>query len=217
MEVYDEFDNWIEDKDDHHEKEIRLQKQTQNKGIEDDGFENEKEDLTGFNDNQTANLIDIIRSDNSTSQDSSMTSHSIKTKRFENKTTSLSKGYQISYFINTIYKNCKHHDIEPTILIDWILDLFNFYSILSEIPMKQNNIYNDHQKNAPNENIFPKEDLMIDDKTNSKIPLISRVSFFIEQRKSEILQLVNKKKTIIEEINNLNEQKLRYNQIFQIQ
>ncbi len=206
MEVYDEFDNWIGDKDNYDEKEIRPQKQTQNKGIEDDEYENEKEDLTGFNDKQAANLIDIIRSDNSTSQHSSMTSHSTKTKRF-NKKTSLSKGYQITYFINTMYKNCKHHGIEPTILIDWIVDLFNFYSILSETPVKQSNIYNDYQKNAPNENIFPKEELMTDDKTNSKIPLISRVSFYIEQRKSEILQLVNKKKTIMEEINRQSEQK----------
>jgi hypothetical protein len=164
-------------------------------------------DISGSNDSQTTNLIDLIRSGNSVSQDSPMTSHSTNTKRLENKTAIFSKGYKITYFINTVYKNCKHHGIEPNILIDWIVDLFNFYSILSEPSIRQNNIYSDYQKSAPNENIFPKKEIMTDDKTNSKKPLISRVPFFIEQRRSEIVQLVNKRKTLIEEINRLSEHK----------
>ena len=47
----------------------------------------------------------------------------------------------------------------------------------------------------------------MDDEVNNEIPLISRVSFFIEQKKKEINQLAIKRTTIIEEMKNLIEKK----------
>ena len=47
----------------------------------------------------------------------------------------------------------------------------------------------------------------MDDEINNEIPLISRISFFIEKKKKEIQQLANAQSTVIEEIKSLTEKK----------
>ncbi len=215
MGVYDEFDEQLAELgENENENEIRSQSQIENNNtakkeeeeVNDIEQELEKKDSAGFKGRQTTNLLDLIRSASSFSQDGS-TTHYTKTKRFENNKVPNAKGYQIAYFINTIYKKCKQYGIRPTILIDWIVDLFNFYSVLSEPSIKQSTIYHSSQNIDTNENTFPKEEMLLDDEINDEIPLVSKVSFFIEQRKKEIHQLVNERNSINEEINRLGEQK----------
>jgi len=208
MGVYDEVDESTAHNDDDyyydHENKSRLQKQVQIRDVE-NNEQDKKAEFTDIKDNQTTNLLDLIRSASSPSQDNSKT-HYTKPKRFENNKITSGKGNHIAYFVNTIYKNCKLHGIKPSILIDWILDLFHFYSVLSEQSMKLGNNYSSHQNNNANENTFPKGE-QLDDEISNEIPLVSRVTFFIEQRYKEIHNLVNEKNTIIEEINKLSEQK----------
>lgn len=55
--------------------------------------------------------------------------------------------------------------------------------------------------------INPLKEEILDNETNNEIPLISRVSFFIEQKKKEINELASVRSTVIEEIKSLTEKK----------
>jgi cell division protein FtsB len=206
LSIYDEFDERMVDD----YEETRAQTVTGKKNImeevevEVEEKQEKENDHPGF---KKRNILELIRSTSSIPQTSS-TTHYTSTKSSEGNKISGAKGYhQINYFINTIYKNCLHHGIKPNILIDWILDLFKFYSVLSEPSMKHGNNYNSYQSNITNEKkISPKEELL-DDEISNERPLVSRVSFFIKQRNKEIHQIVNERNTIIEEINGLSEQK----------
>lgn len=215
MGVYDEFDDRIvNDFGDHH-KEMNPKNQEAYTNTEKgetevkDKEQEEKNYSIGFEDDQKTNLLDLIRSTSSNSQDSKMT-HYARTKRSENEKISNVKSYQITYFVNTIYKNCKHHGITPTILFDWIVDLFNLYSVLSGQLTKEKNFYNykyeEHRLVNSVEQCIPKEEIQ-DICIGNEISLISRVSFFIEQVRNETGKLIIKRNTIVEEIKNLNEQK----------
>ncbi len=200
--VLDEFDGWMRD-----EEEIIPLVHSGNKKIVEEEVE-EDHDLISFKNNKE-NLLDLIRSATSTPEAWS-TKDYIKTERFEESRISNVKIYQITYFINAIYKNCKYHGIKPTTLIEWIEDLFYFYSVLSGQSTKEGIInhhsYQEQDFINTNEESIQKEE-PLDVKTNNEIPLVSRVSFFIEQKKKEIHQLVSKRNTTIEEINILNKQK----------
>ncbi len=204
--VYDEFDEDMEDET------SRLQMQVNNRKIETE-VEIEDSDDEVYNDQlelkknrQSPNLLDLIRSVTQTTDAGSPTLSTNLTK--ENKISS-AKGCQITYFINAIYKNCKYHGIKPTILIEWIIDLFYFYSVLSEPSMKQSINHHNYQKydtDDSNVKTVPKEELL-DDEINNVIPLISKVTYFIEKKKKEIQQLASTKTDINQEISRLNEQR----------
>jgi hypothetical protein len=210
--VYDEFDGWMRDEErydenERYEEEIRPLVLTGNKKIVEEEVD-EEDDSIGFKNNKE-NLMDLFRSATSTPEARS-TKHYTKNKNFEESRISNVKIYQITYFINAIYKNCKSHGIKPTIIIEWIEDLFYFYSVLSGQSTKEEIInhhcYREQDFINTNEKSIQKEELL-DDEINNEIPLVSRISFFIEQKKKEIHQLVSKRNTTIEEINSLNEQK----------
>ncbi len=117
-------------------------------------------------------------------------------KRSKENKNSNYKVNQISYFINAIYQNCKTHSIEPSMVIKWIEDLFDCLSTsdgqsnLNSINdyQKQNIDYNNDQEASHRNDL----DKIVSD----EIPMISKISYFIEQKKKEIKHLENLKKSI---------------------
>ncbi|HYG00552.1 MAG TPA: hypothetical protein VD815_10705 [Candidatus Saccharimonadales bacterium] len=215
MGVYDELDDpMVNEADNDNEKEIRPKEQiTDNKTVKwkeeiEDKEEQEKELSNGFADIQKTNILDLITSGSSTSQDSKMT-HQAKPKIFENNKISSIKRYQITDFVYTIYKNCKHHGITPTILFNWIIDVFNLYSVLSDPSWNQSNDYHKYQNNHATDTIEKTSPIgeLLNIQLDNEIPLVSRISFLIEQKKNETHKLLIKRNTIVEEINRLNEQR----------
>lgn len=204
LNVYDEFDEGILDGDYNGQTETGPLTQTgQKKIMVEDKAEIEEEkdkenDYLGF---KKRDIIGQIRSVSSTPQTSSITNHTKTNNLAEEDQISDAKGYQIDYFINTIYKNCKYHGIKPSIIIEWILDLFHFYTVSSESSTKQ---INNHHFHNQNQNHYQNLDLK---DTNEDIPLVSKVSLILQQKKKEIQHLVDTKTTIIQEINRLNAQK----------
>jgi hypothetical protein len=203
--VYDEFEV------DYVEEIPRLQTQAGHgnvkaeDGIADDNKDKDEEISKQFNSKNRPStyLLDQTRSAMDTAIPS-LPTNSIREIKSSN-----SKGYQINYFINDIYKNCKSHDVSPTIIVEWIKDLFYFCSVLQGQSPKVKTIdYHSQQEQGlikSNENGIPKEDLF-DIKKDNEIPLLSKITFFIEQKAKEIHHLVNKRNSIVEEINSLNEQ-----------
>jgi hypothetical protein len=178
--VYDEFDEDMEDETSGLQMQVNNMKIETEVEIEDSDDEVYNDQLEFKKNRQSPNLLDHIRSVTPTTDAGSPTLSTNLTK--ENKISS-AKGYQVTYFINAIYKNCKYHGIKPTILIEWIIDLFHFYSVLAEPSMKQSINHNNYQKydtDDPNVKTVPKEELL-DDEINNEIPLISKVSYFIEK------------------------------------
>ncbi len=116
------------------------------------------------------------------------------------------RANQIFYFINTIYHNCKTHSIKPSMVIKWIEDLFDCLSTsdgqssLNTINDYQNqNIdYNDQEASHRND---------LDKIVSDEIPMISKISYFIEQKKKEIKHLDNSKKSINQDIDQLDKRK----------
>jgi hypothetical protein len=206
LQVHDEFDEWMED--DRLMPYRRIPKKNigpeqDEEDTKDDGSQN----IHSFDKRmKSKNLLEEIRSSIHNAEDDSA-SHFIN--KFEENKISDSRGYQITWFINDIYKSCKNHGIKPTLIIEWIQDLFHFYSVLSKQSSEQTVNFRNYQNqisNEQNEDKSLKEEIL-DDKINNEIPLISRVSFFIEQKKKEIDQLANVRSTVIEEIKSIIEKK----------
>lgn len=219
LNVYDEFDERIVNGDYDGENETGSLIQAEQKNIMEEGkAETEEEDEEEDEDNHLGfkrrDVIGLIRSAITTHQTSS-TANYTKTNNPEESKIFGAKGYQINYFITTIYKNCKNNGIKPSIIIEWISDLFNFYSVSPESSedkqidnhhlhnQNQNHYQNPYMKDT-NENT-PTE--IQSDKIEDEIPLVSKVSFLIQQKNKEIRQLADTKSTIIQEISRLNEQK----------
>ncbi|HEU5120919.1 MAG TPA: hypothetical protein VFT71_08010 [Candidatus Nitrosocosmicus sp.] len=213
--VYDEFDE--EEEEEEEEETPSFQMQTEHRNIEeaaDEFKDNNKDDQEEIikhpnsKNKSSPDLLDLIRSD-SPIREADIPATYYSTDLTKKTKPSNSKRYQIIYFINAIYKNCKNHGISPTIIVEWIEDLFYSFSILQGQSPKEKTInYYSHQGQnliKSNQNGIPKEELL-DIKINDKIPLLSRISFFIEQKIKEIHHLVIKRNSIAEEINSLNEQ-----------
>ena len=206
LQVHDEFDEWIED-DRLMPKVIIERKNIRPEQVEedtkDDGSQNVDPLIKRM---KSKNLLEEIRSAIPTAEGGSARNF---TGKFEKNKVPDSRGYQINYFVNEIYKSCKNHGIKPSIIIEWIQDLFHFYSVISRQSSEETINFRNYQNQNSNEQEEEKslkEDLL-DDETNNEIPLISRVSFFIEQKKKEINQLSSVRSTIIEEIKSLIEKK----------
>jgi hypothetical protein len=203
--VYDEFDEWMEDEESMThmnipEKNLKLEPTDENK--KDVITENEHPFTNRI---EYENLLEEIRSSVPFTEGASAR-HFVK--NFEENKKSNLKRYQFDYFVNDIYKGCKNHGIKPTMIIEWIQDLFQVYSVLSSRSSNDINNYPSYQTQKLgklNVNKYPKEELM-DDEINNEIPLFSQVSFFIEQKNKKVNQLVSKRTTIIDEIKKLREQ-----------
>jgi D-ribose pyranose/furanose isomerase RbsD len=206
--VYDELDEDIEDPT------LKLQTQTKYRNIkaEESNQDNitEEEMIKDYKskDGSSPSLLDLIRSTD-TSPGTGLSNFFTKLIKDTNNYSS-PKGSQISYFINTIYKNCKSHGISPAIIVEWIDDLFHFYSVISGRSTKDKTI-NNHDYDGQDlvdsvKKSIPKKGIQ-DIRMENELPLISRISFFIEQKRNEIHKLAIERNTITEEITNLNEQK----------
>ena len=108
LQVHDKFDEWMED--DRlmsygiiQRKDIRPEQVEED--MNDDGSQNLHPLSKGM---KSRNLLEEIRSARPTAEDGS-TGHFIS--KIEENKISDAKGYEISYFINDIYKSCKIHGI----------------------------------------------------------------------------------------------------------
>ncbi|WP_458743477.1 hypothetical protein [Candidatus Nitrosocosmicus sp. T] len=128
------------------------------------------------------------------------------TKRSKENKNSDDKDNQISYFIKSIYKNCKTHGIAPSVVIRWMEDLFDSISIL-DTQSNLNRITNAQKQNKDYSNEEMTQSNELDKKLSDEIPLISRISHFIEQKKKEIKHLENSKKSIYQDIDRLDKRK----------
>ncbi|TVP39278.1 hypothetical protein [Candidatus Nitrosocosmicus arcticus] len=118
------------------------------------------------------------------------------------------------YFIESIYNNCKNQGIKSTNVIRWIQDLIDFGLLLYE-NAGNNTTGFERDSNEPRE----LQNLRTNNKPifrNSKdtrnereiqIPFISNISSYIEQKKSEVLNLDINNKKLQQEIRDLEEQK----------
>ena len=112
------------------------------------------------------------------------------------------KTNEISYFLGIIYKHCQKEGIRPAIIIKWLEDLFYFYSIGDKEPIINNdnglrNVNQERLRSTPE----------ADDNIRKEIPFISRVSYFIEQKKKKIQQLEDTKRSIHDDIDQISKQK----------
>ncbi len=127
-------------------------------------------------------------------------------ERSKENENSKDKLNQISYFIKTIYKNCKTHHIEPDIVIKWIEDLLEHFSI-SDTKSNVSSYDNFQKQKASYYHELAIQKSGPDKEVRDEIPLISRISYFIEQKKKEIENLENLKGLINQEIDQLNKRK----------
>lgn len=208
FQVYDEFDDEIE----HPALEPQINLEYRNLKTDSKNLRRNAEVETindsKSKDDPSANLLDLIGSTAPT-PGAGIPGFSTKLIKDTNNYSS-PKGSQISYFINTIYKNCKSHGISPAIIVKWIDDLFHFYSVISGRSTKDKTI-NNHDYDGQDlvdsvKKSIPKKGTQ-DIHIENELPLISRISFFIEQKRNEIHKLAVERNTITEEITNLNEQK----------
>ena len=173
-------------------------------GINDefDGWINEENDIEYKNlDSKTIqnkdSQLNHIRSTDQTNQ---------ITKRLKENKNSDDKANQISYFIKTIYQNCNTHSIEPITVIKWIEDLFDCLST-SYTQSSLNRINNYQNQNIDYNNQEATQRNELDKKVSDEIPLISKISYFIEQKKKEIKHLENLKKSINQDLDQLDKRK----------
>ena len=109
---------------------------------------------------------------------------------------------EFSSFVNSIYLYCKNHGIEPNIVFSWITDLHEITSNPSTLPSFSNTI-----NYPPNSNMEDHLPYSVQNQENQIIskdtPLISKVSFFIDQKKKECKSLENYRKNLEKEIKKL--------------
>ena len=81
------------------------------------------------------------------------------------------KNIGLPTFIEKIYLNCKNLGIPPSIIPLWIKDMLDFYA-------------------NPNTDFSPK--LKTDSLSNVKIPFVSQLSYFIDQKKKQCSYLIGR-------------------------
>lgn len=198
FQVYDEFTDWMED-DDESARIIKKRNKNSKSNVQ------EEEEYTYLKDKESGDLLKEIRLNVFASEGNTASNYNGTPLE---KKTSNSKGFKITYFINDIYKICKSHGIKPSMIIKWMEDLFHFYSVLPKLSLEDTGYYHSYQtqENDPYEK-RPSEEEQIDMEMMNEIPLISKVSYLINQRKKEIALLISNQNSIIEEIDSLNKQK----------
>ena len=138
----------------------------------------------------------------------------------------------VSYFVQLLYRECKNHQISPTIAVKWITDMLGYFNSSSttsssfalfspsnnQIPSDSPN--DDHDNG--NNNVV-RSDNAIDSRYTSfpsiqtdliansvaDIPLISKVSFFIDRKKNEIKRLWEIESEIKNRIQKIIEEKIK--------
>lgn len=156
LQVHDEFDEWMED--DRLMPYRRIPKKNIGpEQVEENIKDNVSQNVHSFDKRmKPKNLLEEIRSAPLTAEGDSASHFNNK---FEENQISDSRGYQITWFINDIYKSCKNHGIKPTMIIEWIQDLFRFYSVLSIQSSEETANFCSYQNqisNEPNEDKSPK-------------------------------------------------------------
>ncbi|VFJ14344.1 helix-turn-helix domain-containing protein [Candidatus Nitrosocosmicus franklandus] len=118
----------------------------------------------------------------------------------------------VSYFVQTLYNECKTHRVTPPIAVKWTRDILDFFSvknsslgsypnlneqILEDMPERNKDSYKgDDNSNQANYIISYTEYSSIstvqkDPSVNEfDLPLVSKVSFFIDRKKAEINKLL---------------------------
>ncbi len=184
-------------------------------GIKDDEFEEWMDD----DDKETENTTDAEKSDSKInlatreSLSDNIVESSDSDSTFINKTAEVKtkdKKNQITYFMNSIYNNCKAHGIKPAIIVRWIEDLFHFYSIsdYNILSSDEDNIVNYSKHvflDAVKKESIQKNDM--NDRITKEIPLVSRVSYYIEQKKKKIERLQDSMNSISKEIDEIEKEK----------
>ena len=118
------------------------------------------------------------------------------------------------YFIESIYNNCKNQGIKSTNVIRWIQDLMDFGLFLIDNAGNNTTGFerdsNEHGElqnlRISNEPLFRNSKDTRNEREN-QIPFISNISGYIEQKKSEVLNLDINSKKLQQEIGDLEEQK----------
>ena len=138
----------------------------------------------------------------------------------------------VSYFVQILYKECKTHKLTPALVVKWIIDMLDFssvatstlYSTSNEQPLVGISEYvNDNEGKGDKdvENSYVKSITPYTEHTSFPnaltepranvidLPLVSKVSFFIDQKKDEISRLQRIEKEIKNRIQKVNEQKIK--------
>ncbi len=119
------------------------------------------------------------------------------------------------YFIESLYNNCNKTGIKSTDIVGWMQDLIDFSSLLfenidnSKIRLEEDTNEIEEMENLSNNKklLYRKPADTSNNETKVQIPLISEISGYIEQKKLEVQQLNIKKKTLLQEKGELEEQK----------
>jgi len=120
-----------------------------------------------------------------------------------NKSNNKIKYNEFSSFVQSIYLYCKKHGIEPNMIFAWIVDLNYFKPMISTLSCSVKSI--DNSSNNRNNNDIERSLLFsIKNQENqsisNKVPLISQISYFINQKKKVCIQLKDYEKNLRNEI-----------------
>ena len=125
--------------------------------------------------------------------------------------------YNIPYFLNHIYKNCKKHDITPNIVIGWIDDLLSSFHDL-DTESDEDNDYIDTISSDLNNSVEKKQN---EQNIRKEIPFVSRLSFYIKRKEKRIRHLENIINSFSKKIDDLTKQRQdlvsRINKIIKIE
>lgn len=109
---------------------------------------------------------------------------------------------KIIYFLEQIYQNCKNHGITPSTMTGWIDDLLFLHDMAIE--SEGDNDYSDTISSDNNNFVEKREN---EQRIRKEIPFVSRLSFYIDQKKKRIRSLENIKILVSKEINDLTKQR----------
>ncbi|HEY6537379.1 MAG TPA: hypothetical protein VIY08_16535 [Candidatus Nitrosocosmicus sp.] len=119
-----------------------------------------------------------------------------------NKSNNKIKYNEFSSFVQSIYLYCKKHGIEPNMIFAWITDLNYFKPMISTLSGSAKSIDNS-SNNRNNNNLeisSPYSNKNQENQSFSKVPLISQISSFINQKKKVCIQLKDYEKNLRNEI-----------------
>ena len=104
-----------------------------------------------------------------------------------------------SSFITELYNNCKRHHVNPSSIINWVGDLFEFNSshLGNNTDDGDTNLH--ISRDSQNSNII--------EHTDNQLPFISKIDGYIAQKKIEVRRLKKDKSILVDNINNLIDQK----------
>ena len=142
----------------------------------------------------------------------------------------------VSFFVQILYKECKTHKLAPSTTVKWIRDMLDLFSVPSSTVHSTSDeqpfvdlpeyVYSDKgegkgQGEDEGDNSHVNDMIQYAERITFTsvpkdpsvnlidLPLISKVPFFIEQKKDEINRLVQKEKNLKDKIQEANEQKIK--------